>query len=38
MNLPTIKLIWHSPMLWKYAGLYLKINNKRYRIFKVGKY
>jgi len=32
-----ISLIWQSPKLFKYAGLYLKINNKRYRVFKVGE-
>lgn len=31
-----IKLIWHSPKIFKYAGLYLKLGDKRYRIFKVG--
>jgi len=31
------KLIWHSPSLFKFAGLYLKLCNKRYRIFKVGE-
>jgi hypothetical protein len=30
------KLIWQSPKLFRYAGLYLKIGNKRYRIFRVG--
>ena len=34
MNFP--KLIWHSPKIFYYAGLYLKIGNKRYRILKVG--
>lgn len=34
MNFP--KLIWHSPRIFYYAGLYLKIGNKRYRIIKVG--
>lgn len=38
MQLPKIKLIWQSPKLFKHAGLYLKINNKRYRIFKVGEH
>lgn len=37
LQLPRIKLIWQSPKIYFYAGLYLKINNKRYRIFKVGK-
>jgi hypothetical protein len=34
MTLP--KLIWQSPKMFYYAGLYLKLKNKRYRIFKVG--
>jgi hypothetical protein len=34
MTLP--KLIWHSPKIFYYAGLYLKLGNKRYRILKVG--
>jgi hypothetical protein len=34
MNFP--KLIWQSPKMFYYAGLYLKIGNKRYRILKVG--
>lgn len=33
----SIKLIWQSPKIFWHAGLYLKINNKRYRILKVGK-
>lgn len=36
MQLP--KLIWQSPKMFKYAGLFLKIGNKRYRVFKVGDY
>lgn len=32
-----MKLIWHSPSMFYYAGLFLKVGNKRYRIFKVGK-
>lgn len=36
MKLPRIRLVWHSPKLYMYAGLYLKVENKRYRIFKVG--
>jgi hypothetical protein len=32
------KLIWQSAKLFKYAGLYLKIGDKRYRIFKVGDF
>lgn len=35
MNFP--KLIWQTPKLFKYAGLYLKLGNKRYRIYKVGE-
>lgn len=35
--MPSIRLIWQTPSIFFYAGLYLKINNKRYRIFKVGK-
>lgn len=31
-----MKLIWQSPRMFHYAGLYLKIGNKRYRLFKVG--
>lgn len=31
-----MKLIWQSPNLFFYAGLYLKVGNKRYRIVKVG--
>lgn len=34
MQLP--KLIWQSPKIYFYAGLYLKIGNKRYRLIKVG--
>ena len=32
----TLRLIWQSPRLFCYAGLYLKVGNKRYRILKVG--
>lgn len=35
MKLP-IKLIWHSPKIYFYAGLYLKVYDKRYRVIKVG--
>lgn len=35
MNLP--KLVWQSPKLYKYAGLYLKVGNKRYRLIKFGE-
>lgn len=38
MTFPSIKLIWQTPNLYKYAGLYLKVNNKRYRIIKIGQY
>jgi len=34
MKLP--KFIWQSPKLFYYAGLYVKIGDKRYRIIKVG--
>ena len=32
----TLKLIWQTPKLYRYAGLYLKVNDKKYRVFKVG--
>lgn len=35
--MPRMRLIWQSPRLFAYAGLYLKIGNKRYRIVKVGQ-
>jgi hypothetical protein len=35
MNFP--KLIWQSPKLFYYAGLFLKLGDKRYRIIKVGQ-
>jgi hypothetical protein len=35
MNFP--KLIWQSPKMFYYAGVYLKLGNKRYRIFKIGE-
>lgn len=38
MNFPKIRLVWQSPKLFYNAGLYLKVNSKRYRIFKVGYY
>ena len=38
MTFPRIRLIWQTPDLYKYGGLYLKLNNKKYRIFKVGQY
>ena len=31
-----LRLIWQTPKLYKYAGLYLVLNDKRYRVFKVG--
>lgn len=31
-----MRLIWQSPRMFYYAGLYLKIGNKRYRIFRAG--
>lgn len=31
-----IRVVWQSPKIFWFAGLYLKINNKRYRIIKVG--
>jgi hypothetical protein len=34
MNFP--KLIWQSPKIFHYTGVYLKLCNKRYRIFKIG--
>lgn len=37
MNMNPPKLIWQSPKMFTYAGLYLKIGNKRYRIFKFGE-
>lgn len=33
-----IRLNWQTPLLYKYAGLFLTIGSKRYRIFKVGYY
>lgn len=38
MTFPKIRLIWQTPLLYKYAGLYLRINDKRYRLFRVGGY
>ena len=32
----SIKLIWQSPRIFWWAGLYLKVGNKRYRLVKVG--
>jgi hypothetical protein len=31
-----MKLIWQSPRMFWWAGLYLKVGNKRYRLVKVG--
>lgn len=31
-----MKLIWQSPSIFWYAGLYLKVGNKRYRLIRVG--
>ena len=36
MKFPKIRLVWNSPKIYFYAGLFLKVNNTRYRIFKVG--
>jgi hypothetical protein len=33
-----IKLVWDSPKLHKYGGLYLRWDNKRYRVFKWGEF
>lgn len=33
MTFPKIRIIWQSPKLYRYAGVYLKVNDKRYRIF-----
>lgn len=32
-----MKLIWQSPKMFFWAGLYLKVGNKRYRIVKAGQ-
>ena len=31
-----MKLIWQSPSIFYWAGLYLKVGNKRYRLVRVG--
>ena len=31
-----LKIIWQSPKLFYWAGLYLKVGDKRYRILKSG--
>lgn len=36
MKFPKIRFVWHSPKIYFYAGLYLKVNDKRYRVFKAG--
>lgn len=33
MNLPKISLYWQSPKFFNNYGLFLKIDNKRYKIF-----
>jgi hypothetical protein len=33
-DIVSIRLIWQSPAMFHYAGLYLKVRNKRYRIYK----
>jgi hypothetical protein len=30
----SIRLLWQSPKMFHYAGLYVKVRNKRYRIYK----
>lgn len=34
---PRIRLVWNSPVYFRFAGLYLVVDSKRYRILKVGK-
>lgn len=36
MKFPKIRLLWQTPKIYYYAGLYLKVDHKRYRILKVG--
>jgi hypothetical protein len=31
-----MRILWQSRKIFFYAGLYLKVGNKRYRIVKVG--
>ena len=38
MKFPSIRFNWQTPKLFKYAGLYLTVNGKRYRIIKIGQY
>lgn len=33
MKLPDIRLVWQSPKLFANWGLFIKINNKRYKVF-----
>lgn len=33
MKLPTIRFVWQSPKLFTNWGLFIKINNKRYKVF-----
>lgn len=33
-----MKLIWMTPKLYYYGGLYLKLGDKRYRLIKVGEH
>lgn len=37
LRLGKFELYWRSSKFFKYAGLYLRISDKRYRIFKVGE-
>lgn len=32
------KLIYQSPKIFYYAGVYLKLGNKRYRLIKIGEH
>lgn len=36
MQIP--KLIYQTPKLYKYGGIYLKIGHKRYRLIKIGEH
>lgn len=31
-----MRMIWQSPRIYWFAGLYLRVGNKRYRLIKVG--
>lgn len=33
-DIASLRIIWQSPVMFHYAGLYLKVRNKRYRIYK----